>query len=192
MRMTDADLEYLVRALSEARSRATEITVSVRARVGVEHQLGGLGNSVVSKIERLLDEVRRYAVSDSETSAAPVEAPPIATAQIAPILPHASPPSAESLSSVGDEAGHWLHAFISDITENFRASSRITFATVEESLRRHKLAFTKDLEIARRMYRTYPLLFPAEASRAAACGDTRVNGVSNTKPEPLPENRNGF
>jgi hypothetical protein len=190
--MNDADLEYLVRALSEARSRAAEITVSVRARVGVEHRLGELGDSAVSKIEMLLDEVRKFAVSDSEKSAGLVEPPPAVSAQVAPAGAPISPPGAEWFSSDGDEAGHWLHAFIGDVTASFRASGGITFETVEESLRRHQRAFAKDLDTARRMVRTYPRLFSAPVSQAAAGGDAQRNGVSNTKPELFPENRHGF
>jgi len=216
--MTDVDYEYLVRALSDARSRAAEITVSVRARVGVEHPLGELGNSAVSKIELLLKEIRKFAVSDSETSAALTSAPakptepimpasiapapirtepmrsePIGRAPIAPVPVHASPGAPEWFPSAGDEAGHWLHAFVSDVTSKLRASGGISFEGVEESLRRHREAVAKDIEIARRMYRVYPQLFSVEASRAAAAGsDGQVKGVSPGKPDPLTEKRNGF
>ena len=88
--MMDADIEYLVRALSDARSRAAEITVSVRARLGVEHRLGELGNAAVSKIELLLAEIRMFAMSDSETSA-PVTGPPtIMSEPAAPVSVHTS------------------------------------------------------------------------------------------------------
>jgi hypothetical protein len=144
--MADEDLEYLVRTLSEARSRATEITVSVRARVGVEHLLGELGDLAVSKIEMLLDELREFAVSDSATSTGSTEPPSTGHAQVVPPGAHAGPPSTECFSSGGDQADHWLHAFIGDITANFRASGGITFET------------------ARRMYRIYPQLFEAAPS----------------------------
>ena len=60
--MTESDLEYLIRTLSEARSRATELTVAVRARAGADHRLSNLGNSAVSNIEKLLREVRVLAL----------------------------------------------------------------------------------------------------------------------------------
>lgn len=199
--MTDADIEYLVRALSEARSRATEITVSVRARVGVEHKLGELGNSAVSRIEMLLEEIRKFAVNDSEDGAGPVKAVSMAipaeegNTQIEPVAPSAAPLSPEWLPLERDQGGHWLHSFISEITERYCASGGITFETVEESLRRHQQTVAKDIETARRMYRTYPRLFP-EASRAAASGRAQMNGVSDkipdTRPESVPENHHGL
>jgi hypothetical protein len=195
--MTDADIEYLVRALSEARSRATEITVSVRARVGVEHKLGELGNSAVSRIEMLLQEIRKFAVSDSDGGTGPVKAVSMAVpakegnAQIEPVAPSAAPLSPEWLPLERDQGGHWLHSFISEITERYCASGRITFEAVEEALRRHKQTVAKDIETTRRMYRTYPRLFPAEASRAAASGRAQMNGV-DTRQDSVRENHHGL
>ena len=60
--MTETEYEYLLNTLSDAQSRATEIVVAVRARVGVDHRLSELGNSAVSQIETVLRDVRKFAV----------------------------------------------------------------------------------------------------------------------------------
>ena len=75
--MTESDFEYLFRTLSEARSRATELTVAVGARAGAEHRLADLGHSAVSNIEKLLREVRVLALDQSESSTPVPPAAPI-------------------------------------------------------------------------------------------------------------------
>jgi len=147
--MTESDLEYLFRTLSEARSRATELMVAVRARTGADHRLSNLGNSAVSNIEKLLREVRVLALDRVEyDKPAPAAAP----------MPHAATPQSE----------HWLQSFIGDLVAHSRAHDEVSFETVELLLQRHKQNFLKDLETARRMYRVYPHLFRAESFHKAS------------------------
>lgn len=146
--MTESYLEYLIRTLSDARSRATELTVAVRARTGVDHPLANLGQTAVSKIEKLLREVRVLALERIQ-----YDTPAPATA---------SAPLAAALTSE-----HWLQSFIGDLIDRSRAPDEVSFETVEGLLRQYKQTFLKDLETARRMYRVYPHLFRAESLRKA-------------------------
>jgi hypothetical protein len=158
--MTEADYEYLLYTLSEARSRANEIATAVRSRVGVGHRLTELGNSAVFQIEALLREIRRVATDESE--AAP-------TREVRSRLPVQSSASVEStISSLSAAAPatqgmiaseHWFPVFINDLLQAFQSSGRISFETVESLLHERKEAFVKELEITRKMYRTYPYLF---------------------------------
>jgi len=155
--MTESDFEYLFRTLSEARSRATELMVAVGARAGTDHRLADLGHSAVSNIEKLLREVRVLALDQSESST------PVRTA--API-PHAVPIS----SGPPVRSEHWLQSLIDELVAYSRGPIEISFETVERLVQQRKQAFLKDLETARRMYRVYPHLFPAESSRQAGAG----------------------
>jgi len=146
--MTESDFEYLIRTLSEARSRATELTVAVRSRTGTDPRLADLGNCAVSNIEKLLREVRVLAV-DQTQSGTPVPAPDPA-------------PRAAAVRSE-----HWLQYLIDELVGYLRAPGEVSFETVERLLQQRKQAFLEDLETARRMYRTYPHLFAAEISRKA-------------------------
>lgn len=137
--MTEADFEYLIRTLSDARSRATELTVAVRARAGADHRLADLGHSAVSNIEKLLGEIRVLALGPSERSTP---------------APRSDP-------------DHWLQLFIRDLGSLPRTGD-ISFEAVERLLEKHKQTFLSDLETARRMYRVYPRLFGAENSRKAS------------------------
>lgn len=147
--MTESDFEYLFRTLSEARSRATELTVAVRARAGADHRLADLGQSAVSNIEKLLREVRVLAVGGQ-----PQSTPPVASA------PAPAPLSAE----------HWLRSFIDQLVAQCQKPDEVSFDTVEKLLAERKRTFLDDLETARRMYRVYPHLFRAEVSRPASAG----------------------
>jgi hypothetical protein len=141
--MTESDLEYLIRTLSEARSRATELTVAVRARAGGDHRLADLGHSAVSNIEKLLREVRVLALDRIKYDM---------PAPAAVVTPHAGTPQSE----------HWLHSFIGELIGQSRAPDEVSFENIERLLQQYKQTFLKDLETARRMYRVYPHLFPAE------------------------------
>jgi hypothetical protein len=68
------------------------------------------------------------------------------------------------LSANGRDSEHWLLAFLEDLLAQFRASREISFEEVQRSLQQHEQEFLKDLETARRMYRTYPGLFQEEGS----------------------------
>lgn len=147
--MTESDFEYLIRTLSEARSRATELTVAVRAHAGADHPLADLGTSAVSNIEKLLREVRVLAF-DPPPQARPVE------------MVAAAPPAPTPIASE-----HWLQSFINDLSTGFHTPSEVSFENVERLLEKYKQTFLKDLETARRMYRVYPHLFQAGNSRRA-------------------------
>jgi hypothetical protein len=149
--MTESDFEYLIRTLSEARSRATELTVAVRARAGADHRLASLGRSAVSNIEKLLREVRVLALDDTQSK--------LSLAAAEPIPPAATVPSE-----------HWLPSFIGELVALSSAPDDISFEAVERLLQLHKLAFLKDLETARRMCRVYPHLFLGESFRKAGAG----------------------
>jgi hypothetical protein len=149
--MTESDFEYLTQTLSEARSLATELTVAVRWRAGADHRLAELGLSAVSNIEKLLREVRGLAMDQ---------------VQYHRPLPATDPiPRAAAVSS-----GHWLQSLIDELIAYSRAHGEVSFEIVERLLQRHKETFLKDLETARRMYRVYPHLFPAEGARKAGTG----------------------
>lgn len=149
--MTESDFEYLFRTLSEARSRATELTVAVRARAGAGDRLANLGSSAVSNIEKLLREVRVLALGQSEPAT--------------PVPPAAPIPPAPAIRSE-----HWLQSLIDDLVAMSRSPMDVSFETVERLVQQRKQAFLKDLETARRMYRVYPHLFPADSSRQAGAG----------------------
>jgi hypothetical protein len=144
--MTESDLEYLIRTLSDVGSRATELTVAVRARTGVDHPLADLGQTAVSRIEKLLREVRVLATERIQYDTPATASTPLATA-------------------VTSE--HWLQSFIGDLIGRSRAPDEVSFETVEGLLRQYKQTFLKDLETARRMYRVYPHLFRAESFHKA-------------------------
>lgn len=159
--MTEADYEYLLRALSEARSRATEIAIAVRRHAGGDHRLSELGNSAVSQIESVLRGMRRFAAEESEMvntggSRPDSEAETKTSTESAKNI-------AGSVATPGQEADlaseHWFPAFLNELLERYRAADGITFETVERVLQERKEAFAKDREIARRMYQSYPHLF---------------------------------
>jgi hypothetical protein len=160
--MTEADFEYLIRTLSEARSRATEITVAVRTRAGSGDRLASLGHSAVSNIEKLLQDVREFALEEPQAAAprkessAPAESPaatqaPVKLTTVAPSL----------------DPDHWVSAYVDELITRLRSPQSISFETAEQLLQHYKEIFLKDLEVARRMYRTYPGLFQVESSRRA-------------------------
>ena len=69
------------------------------------------------------------------------------------------------LSAAGLDSDHWLLACLDDLLEQFRNSHEITFEAVRQLLDQHEQSFLKDLEVARRMYRTYPHLFQLKVSQ---------------------------
>jgi alpha-amylase/alpha-mannosidase (GH57 family) len=72
----------------------------------------------------------------------------------------------------GRGAEHWLPVLVNDLTEQFRTSGEMTFETIERVLQQRREAYRRDLETARRMYRTYPELFEEsrETLKARAAG----------------------
>jgi hypothetical protein len=112
----------------------------------VDHPLADLGQTAVSRIEKLLREVRVLATERIQYDTPATASTPLATA-------------------VTSE--HWLQSFIGDLIGRSRAPDEVSFETVEGLLRQYKQTFLKDLETARRMYRVYPHLFRAESFHKA-------------------------
>jgi hypothetical protein len=158
MRMSEADFEYLIHTLSEARFRAAEIAVSVRARVGVDHSLAQLGNVAVTRIDGVLGDVRKLAVEQEGGRSRFIGAP---ERKAAIVLPEPNPqlptPGFTLPSGLGPD--HWLHGFLKDLIAQIRVSNGITFEGAEKLLQQRKAIFLRDAETARRMVRTYPQLF---------------------------------
>jgi hypothetical protein len=164
MRMSEADYEYLIHTLSEARFRATEIAVSVRARVGLDHSLAQLGSLAVSKIDGVLGDVRKLAVEQEGGRSRFIGSP---ERKAALVLPEPNPQSQAAAFSLPSGLGpdHWLHGFLKDLTGQVRASNEITFEGAEKLLQQRKAVFLRDAETARRMIRTYPQLFSDGANQ---------------------------
>jgi hypothetical protein len=152
----EADFEYLIRTLSEARSRATELAVSIGSRLGGEHQLTQLANAAASNIENTLREVRNSAAGDKNDK--PESAPGLADLQGA--LQSGFQPVAQTPAQAALDSEHWLYAFVDELMAQVRASGRITFESAERLLQQRKDEYLRDFLTARRMYRTYPHLFP--------------------------------
>jgi hypothetical protein len=166
----EADFEYLIRTLSEARSRATELAVAIGSRLGSEHRLTELANAAASNIQNTLREVRNAAANkqDGATELAGLHA--ALQTETQPLAPtqevHASSPVATSFAAgAGLDAEHWLHAFVHELLAQARTSSGITFEAAERLLQHRKDEFLRDFLTARRMYRTYPHLFPEIADQ---------------------------
>jgi len=166
LRITEADYEYLLHTLSEARSRATEIAASIGARVGRDHPLAQLANDAAVKVESVLRGVQRN-VAD------PVEASPkvFEISSGAPAIPPSSLPEPATMdalpwASLSRESGlgpeHWVSHFVEDLMQEIHSSGAITFDTAGRLLEQHRQTFERDLAIARRMVRTYPHLFTEE------------------------------
>ncbi|HEX5227904.1 MAG TPA: hypothetical protein VFW44_09350 [Bryobacteraceae bacterium] len=60
----------------------------------------------------------------------------------------------------GLEQDHWLPMFVNDLISKLRSPGGVSFELAERLLQQRKDEFLKDFLIARRMYRTYPRLFP--------------------------------
>ena len=63
-------------------------------------------------------------------------------------------------AQVGLEPEHWLPMFVNDLILQLRTSGGVTFEVAERLLQQRKDNFLRDFLVARRMYRTYPRLFP--------------------------------
>ena len=182
MYIPEADFELLIRTLSEARSRATELAASISARLGTEHRLAELANAASWRIENMLREVRSSAAATPAIAgglvdlqnALQTEAPPVTPA------PNNSPEHTstemQSMASFATQAGlepeHWLSMFVDDLTSQIRTSGGITFEVAERLLQQRKDDFLRDFLVARRMYRTYPRLFPEIQSEMGPSGGT--------------------
>ncbi len=174
MYIPEADFEQLIRTLSEARSRATELAASIRARLGTEHQLAELANAASLKIESVLREVRASATDNSEMGSGLAELQGALQTETQPVTPAIVNPSehmptgtqamADFAAQARLEPEHWLLMFVNDLTFQLRAGG-VTFEVAERLLQQRKDDFLRDFLIARKMYRTYPQLFPEIQSR---------------------------
>jgi hypothetical protein len=167
----EADFEYLIRTLSEARSRASELAVSIGSRLGSEHRLTQLANTAASNIESTLREIRSAAAEKQDNAAEFTDShgawqtgtpPPAPTQEV-----HASSPVVTSFAAgTGLDAEHWLSAFVDELLAQTRTSNGVTFESAERLLQQRKDEFLRDFLTARRMYRAYPRLFPEIADEA--------------------------
>jgi hypothetical protein len=170
LNVPEADFEQLIRTLSEARSRATELAASISARLGTEHRLAQLANAASWKIENMLREVRTTAAQNRDDTGGLAELQDALHSETQPVTPTTVNPSvliptgtqamAAFAAQVELEPEHWLLMFVSDLTSRVRTSGGVTFEVAERLLQQRKDDFLKDFLIARKMYRTYPHLFP--------------------------------
>jgi hypothetical protein len=173
----EADFEYLIRTLSEARSRATELAVAIGSRLGTEHRLTSLANAAASNVENTLRDVRSAAAEKQDSASGLSDLQGALQETTKRVTPepvqeiHMSPQSAISFSSTaGLDAEHWLSAFVDELLVQARTSGRITFEGTERLLQQRKDEFLRDFLTARRMYRAYPRLFPEIADPARKVG----------------------
>lgn len=168
MYIPEADFEHLIRVLSEARSRATELAAAIGARLGPEHRLAELATVASSKIEGMLLEVRTSATEQAGTGGGLAELQGALQTEIEPVTSTPASPSEHTtgvkMATIAVQAGlepeHWLPMFVNDLIAQLRAPGGITFEVAERLLQQRKDDFLRDFLIARRMYRTYPRLFP--------------------------------
>ena len=166
MYIPEADFEYLIRTLSDARSRATELAVSIGSRLGTEHRLAELANTAASNIENTLREIRNAAAEKPEDGSALTDlqqALQTGTQPLAPVqeVSAPSPPAITSFAATaGLDAEHWLSAFVDALLAQAHTPGGITFEDTERLLQQRKDEFLRDFLTARRMYRAYPRLFP--------------------------------
>jgi hypothetical protein len=170
LHIPEADFEELIRTLSEARSRATELATSISARLGTEHRLAVLANAASVRIESMLREVRSSAMQGTDTAGGLAELQGALQTETQPVTPAPVNPSdhipsgMEAMTAFAAQAGleleHWLPMFVNDLNSQVRTSGGITFELAERLLQQRKDDFLRDFLIARRMYRTYPHLFP--------------------------------
>jgi hypothetical protein len=166
----EADLERLIRILSEARSRATELAASIGVRLGNEHRLAELANTASSNIESLLRQVRTSALGNVDTGGGLAELQGALQTETQPVTATPASPSVhmptgvQAMTAFATQAGlepeHWLPMFVNDLIAQLRTPGGITFEVAERLLQQRKDDFLRDFLIARRMYRTYPQLFP--------------------------------
>lgn len=168
--ISEADFEQLIRILSDARSRATELAASIGSRLGSEHRLAELANAASLRIENMLREVRISATESSEPAGGLAELQGALQSEVQPVSPPSLTPSEQTparpdptaaiAAQAGLEPEHWLLMFVKDVMAQLGTSGGINFEVAERLLQQRKDEFLRDFLIARRMYRTYPRLFP--------------------------------
>ena len=170
MYIPEADFEHLIRPLSEARSRATELAASIGARLGAEHRLAELANDASSRIENMLREVRVAATEGTDNAGGLAGLQGALQAETQPVTPgpadapQHTPAKVQAMTLFASEAGlepeHWLPIFVKDLISQLKTPGGVTFEVAERLLQQRKDDFLRDFLVARRMYRTYPQLFP--------------------------------
>ena len=160
----------MIRTLSEARSRATELAASISARLGTEHRLAQLANAASWKIENTLRDIRTAAAQNRDETgglgelqdALQTETQPVTPTRVnaSVVMPTETQAMAAFAAQLDLEPEHWLPMFVSDLTSRVRTSGGVTFEVAERLLQQRKDDFLRDFLTARRMYRTYPHLFP--------------------------------
>jgi hypothetical protein len=169
LHIPEADFEQLIRTLSEARSRATELAASIRARLGTEHPLAELANAASLNIETVLREVRASATEPQETgTGALTHTVTPTTSNPSELMPRGTQAMTDFAAHAGLEPEHWWPMFVNDLTAQLRASGQVTFEVAERLLQQRKDDFLRDFLIARKMYRTYPHLFPEIQGRMSS------------------------
>ena len=169
MYIPEADFDHLIRILSEARSRATELAASIGAGLGTEHPLSELASAASWRIENMMRELQISAVEDPQHAGGLAELHGALRHETQSVTP-ATANSPEHITTgmhamaafatqAGLEPEHWLPMFVDDLIAQLRTSGGITFEMAERLLQQRKDEFLKDFLIARRMYRTYPRLF---------------------------------
>lgn len=168
--ISEADFEHLIRILSEARSRSTELAASIGARLGTDHRLAELANDASTRIESMLREVRTSATESLEPAGGLAELQDALQSEVQPVTPPPVSPSdqtpaqPELVAAIATQSGlepeHWLLMFVRDLVAQLGTSGGISFEVAERLLQQRKDDFLRDFLIARRMYRTYPRLFP--------------------------------
>ena len=134
----------MIRTLSEARSRATELAASIGARLGTEHRLAELANAASSRIENLLREVRSSAAESPDTAgglAGLQEALRTETQPTSPLpvtSPEGTTTGVQTMASFATRSGlepeHWLSMFVEDLTSQVEGSGGITFEVASNTL----------------------------------------------------------
>lgn len=118
----------------------------------------------------MLREVRISATESSEPASGLAELQGALQSEVQPVSPPPLSPSeqpsaghdptAAIASQAGLEPEHWLLMFVRDLMAQLGTSGGINFEVAERLLQQRKDDFLRDFLIARRMYRTYPRLFP--------------------------------
>ena len=119
----------------------------------------------------MVREVRASAIETHEAPAGIEELQGVLQSHAQPVIPSPvdlpahSPTEVQAMAAFAAQAAlvdpdHWLPMFVEDLTWQLRRSGGISFEVAERLLQQRKDDFLKDFLIARRMYRTYPHLFP--------------------------------
>jgi len=127
-------------------------------RVSVTENLANVGG--LAELQEILQ------TETKSVTPTPINPPEHITKEV-----HAMAAFAPQLGLVEPE--HWLPMFVEDLTAQLRTAGGITFEVAERLLQQRKDDFLRDFLVARRMYRTYPHLFP-EIQREMGRSEGRI------------------